>query len=68
MPQENVVFYNPMDEMDEDLNINFLKIWKTIWYRRELLIKVFCSVLIFFILLTESIFLVIYLSNFLERY
>ena len=52
MPQENVVFYNPMDEMDEDLNINFLKIWKTIWYRRELLIKVFCSVLIFFILLT----------------
>ena len=52
MPQENIVFYNPMDDMDEDLNINLVKIWKTIWYRRELLIKVFCSVLVFFILLT----------------
>ena len=52
MQQENVVFYNPMDELDEDLNINFEKIWKTIWSRRILLIKVFCSVLAFFILLT----------------
>lgn len=52
MQQDNVVFYNPMEELDEDLNINFEKIWKTIWSRRVLLIKVFCSVLAFFILLT----------------
>ena len=52
MQQENVVFYNPMDELDDDLNINFEKIWKTIWSRRVLIIKVFCSVLAFFILLT----------------
>lgn len=52
MQQENVVFYNPMDELDEDLNINFEKLWRTIWSRKVLLIKVFCSVLAFFILLT----------------
>ena len=52
MAQENVVFYNPIDELDEDLNINFEKLWKTIWNRKTLLIKVFCSVLAFFILLT----------------
>ena len=52
MPQENIVFYNPIDESVEDLNINFEKIWRTIWSRRVLLIKVFCSVLAFFILLT----------------
>ena len=43
MPQENVVLYNPMDELDEDLNINIEKLWKTIWSRRVLLIKIFCS-------------------------
>ena len=52
MPQENVVFYNPIDELDDDLNVNFKKIWKIIWSRKALLIKVFCSVLAFFILLT----------------
>ena len=52
MQQENVVFYNPMDELDEDLNINFEKLWKTIWSRKILLIKVFCSILAFFVLLT----------------
>jgi len=52
MTQENIVFYNSMDELDEELNINLEKIWKTIWCRRELLIKVFCSVLAFFVLLT----------------
>ena len=52
MAQENVVLYNPADEFDEDLNINLEKIWITIWSRKVLLIKVFCSVLAFFILLT----------------
>ena len=52
MAQENVVFFNPMDELDDDLNINMEKLWKTIWDRKKLLIKVFCSVLVFFIMLT----------------
>ena len=52
MTQENVVLYSPTDEFDEDLNINFEKLWKIIWYRRVLLIKIFCSVLAFFVLLT----------------
>ena len=56
MPENNTtqqdIYYNPMDELDEELNINVEKIWKTIWRRRVLLIKVFCSVLAFFILLT----------------
>jgi len=52
MPQENIIFYNQQDDLDEELNINFKKIWKTVCSRKELLIKVFCSVLAFFILLT----------------
>lgn len=56
MPENNttqqVIYYNPMDELDEDLNINVKKIFHTIWSRRVLLVKVFISVLAFFILLT----------------
>ena len=52
MQQDNIVYYNPVDELDEDLNINIKKLWKTVWKRRVLLIKVFSSVLVFFILLT----------------
>ena len=52
MQQENIVFYNPMDELDEDLDINLTKIWKIVWSRHILLAKVFCYVLAFFILLT----------------
>ena len=52
MQQENVVFYNPVDELDDDLNINLEKIWKTLWSRKWLLVKVFWSVMAFFVLLT----------------
>lgn len=52
MQQENVIFYNPMEELDEDLNINIEKTWKILWSRKWLLVKVFWSVMIFFILLT----------------
>ena len=52
MSQENVVIYNPMNDLDEDLDINLMKYWNAIWSRKVLLIKVFCSVLAFFILLT----------------
>ena len=52
MQQNNIAYYNPMDELDDDLNINIEKLWRAIWSRKVLLIKVFCSVLAFFILLT----------------
>ena len=52
MAQENVVIYNPMDELDDDLNINFEKILKTLWSRKWLLVKVFWSIVAFFVLLT----------------
>ena len=52
MQQENVVFYNSKEDLDEDLNINLEKYWKAIWSRKVLLITVFFSVLMFFILLT----------------
>lgn len=52
MQQDSMMYYNPADELDEELDINFEKIWKTIWSRKFLLIKVFYSVLAFFILLT----------------
>ncbi len=51
MPKENIV-YNTDNYDDEMLDISFKKIWKTILSRKSLVIKVFCSVLCFFILLT----------------
>ena len=51
MQQGNVVFYNPMDELDDDLNINVEKIWAILWSRKWLLIKVFWSIMAIFILL-----------------
>ena len=51
MTQENVVFCNSVEE-DDDLDINFEKYWKAIWSRKTLLIKIFCLVLVFFMLLT----------------
>ena len=52
MPQDNVIFYNQMDELDDDFNINFERLWRVLWSRRVLLIKIFSSILVFFILLT----------------
>lgn len=52
MQNENIVLLNPTNELDEELNINVLKIWNILWSRKLLIIKVFCSVLLFFILLT----------------
>ena len=52
MQQDNVIYYNSMEEVDEDLNINIEKLWKIVWSRKVFLIKIFCSVLVFFILLT----------------
>ena len=52
MPQKDIVFYNSAEETDDGLDINIEKLWKAIWSRKILLIKVFCAVLILFILLT----------------
>lgn len=52
MSEEKIVLYNPIDDMDENFNINIKKYWHAIWSRKFLLIKIFCSVLVFFILLT----------------
>ena len=53
MTEQNIIYYNPAEESEsEDLNINVVKIWNIIWSRKGLIIKVFCSVLIFFIVLT----------------
>lgn len=50
--QQQMIYYNPQDELDEELTIDFKKIFFTIWNKRILIVKVFCSVLAFFILLT----------------
>jgi uncharacterized protein involved in exopolysaccharide biosynthesis len=49
--QQNI-YYNPTDELDEDLNIDLKKIFMILWNRKELIAKVFSGVLVFFILLT----------------
>ncbi len=49
--QQNMC-YMPVDDLDEDLTIDFKKIFMILWSRRSVVIKVFCSILVFFILLT----------------
>ena len=49
--QQNI-YYNPADELDDNLNINFDKTFKILWSRKYTIVKVFCAVLAFFILLT----------------
>ena len=43
---------NYNNELDEELTIDFKKIFFTIWSRKSLIIKIFISVILFFILLT----------------
>lgn len=52
MQQQNLNYYCPQDELDEELNIDLKKIFLSIWCRKQLIIKVFISVFIFFIILT----------------
>ncbi len=44
--------YNYNNELDEELTIDLKKIFFTIWSRKSLIIKIFISVILFFILLT----------------
>lgn len=44
--------YIPQHDLDEELTIDLKKIFFTLWSRKELILKVFISILIFFILLS----------------
>ena len=52
MQQQNLNCYSPTNELDEELTINFKKIFFTIWNRKFLIVGVFIAVLVFFISLT----------------
>lgn len=52
MQQQNLNYYCPQDELDDELNIDLKKNFLAIWSRKALIIKVFVTVLLFFILLT----------------
>ena len=52
MEQQNLNYYCPADELDEELTIDLKKIALAIWSRKGTIIKVFTSVLVFFILMT----------------
>ena len=52
MQQQQLNYYCPADELDEELTIDLKKIFFAIWNRKFLIIKVFIVVLAFFIALT----------------
>ena len=52
MKQQNLNYYCPADELDEELTIDLKKIALTLWSRKALIVKVFASVLAIFILMT----------------
>ncbi len=49
---QQTIYCNTTDELDEELTIDLKKIFFALWARRELIVKVFAGVFIFFILLT----------------
>ncbi len=52
MQQQQLNYYNPADELDEELTIDLKKIFFAIWSRKELIIKTFAGVFAFFVLMT----------------
>lgn len=48
---QNNTYYNPLDETDEEISINLKKLFMILWNRKAVMLKVFCSVLLFFIIL-----------------
>lgn len=52
MQQEQLNYYSPQDELDDELTINLKKIFYAVWSRKVLLVKVFSCIVLFFILLT----------------
>lgn len=52
MQQQKLNYYCPTDELDEELTIDFKKIFFAIWNRKFLIAKVFIVVLTFFVLMS----------------
>ena len=52
MQQQQLNYYCPADELDEELTIDLKKIFFAIWSRKELIIKTFAGVFAFFVLMT----------------
>lgn len=52
MQQQNVNYYIPQDELDEELTIDLKKIFFALWSRKFLIAKTFAVVLVIFIALT----------------
>ncbi len=52
MQQQNLNHYCPSEELDEEFTIDLKKIAFVIWSRKDLIIKIFASLLVFFILIT----------------
>jgi len=52
MDDKQIIYYNPQDELDEELTIDLKKIFFALWSRKVLIAKVFICVLVFFILMT----------------
>lgn len=50
--QQQLNYIIPQDELDEELTINLKKIFFSIYSKKNLIIKVFISVFLFFIMLT----------------
>ena len=50
--QQQLNYYSPQDELDEELTIDLKKIVFALWSRKKLIASVFTCVLIFFIVLT----------------
>ncbi len=48
---QQVTYYNPIDDFDEKLYIDFKKIFLVIWYRKFFILKIFTAVLLFFVAL-----------------
>ena len=52
MQQQNVNYYCPQEELDEELTIDLKKIFFALWSRKFLILKTFLTVLVIFIALT----------------
>ncbi len=50
--QQQLNYYSPQDELDEELTIDLKKIFFALWSRKFLIAKVFIAVLTFFVLLS----------------
>lgn len=50
--QQQLNYYPPQDELDEELTIDLKKIFLALWSRKFLIAKIFVAVFVFFVLMT----------------